>query len=241
MLRPVTIDRMLLAAAALLGAAACNGDGLGAMPPTPDLTVPVDLAELQFAEPDLASDLGPSLPADPCGDTTTDNCCNDSPQGPPNRPFPLQSDADKNPLEDDRGVTRDASGFLVLQGSLDGRYSVFLQGCSDTSGNTMDTGWFEVQWDADVPPNTSLIVHAKSGSAASPADPSWMANPFTRATSTSPVNLQQALTPNISPSTGANPINDGYLYLEFMLKSTSPKASPRLKSFDVGFKCCYPE
>ena len=45
---------------------------------------------------------------------------------------------------------------------------------------------------------------------------------------TSPVNLQEALTPNLTPSTQGQTVNDPYLYIEFILKTDSQNATPKL-------------
>src|SRR6185436_19995984 len=54
-----------------------------------------------------------------------------------------------------------------------GTYSYIIPACIDEKGAGSETKWFTVKWDADVPPNTSLIVHARSGSTPKPDMLKW--------------------------------------------------------------------
>ena len=111
-----------------------------------------------------------------------------------------------------------------------GSYSVVVKGCLDDQGVVGDTTWAQAQWDADVPPNSSLIVHVRSGSTPVP-DNTW--GNWTADANASPLLLGNgALVPNAPDQMG-----DGYLQIEFVLKSLDHKATPKLKSFDVGFHC----
>jgi len=115
-----------------------------------------------------------------------------------------------------------------------GSYTMIVKGCADSDGNPADTEWWQLNWDADVPPNTTLVVHAKSGAALTLNDPSWMQDAFTADTSTSPLDLKNQLVPNAIPG---QTVNDPYLFVEFVLKTASADVTPKLKAFDVGFKC----
>jgi len=118
-----------------------------------------------------------------------------------------------------------------------GTYALVVKGCVDDGGSPRDTQWWQASWDADVPPGTSITVHARSGSSLDPADPSWAQNAFTADATASPINLQETLTPNLTPDGSNLPVHDPYLFLEFTLKTGTRSATPRLKRFDVGFKC----
>ena len=135
-------------------------------------------------------------------------------------------------------VYSDNTGFGIHTGG--GRpqavYSMLIPGCSDGRGGQGPTEWGNLAWDADVPVNTTLIVLAKSGAVPALNDPSWMANPFTSDATASPVCLQTALTPNVTRDGGAGAA-DGWLYVEFVLKTGVLDASPLLKSFEVTYRC----
>jgi hypothetical protein len=118
-----------------------------------------------------------------------------------------------------------------------GSYGVIVKGCTDSGGQPVDTQWAQVQWEADVPPNTTMIVHAKSGNAPALNDASFMANAFTADASISPIDLQQSLSPNLNQNNMGETVNDAYLYVEFILKTGVQNATPKLKSFSVGYRC----
>ena len=53
-----------------------------------------------------------------------------------------------------------------------GTYQMLVKGCTDgVGGPPIDTQWFTINWDADVPPNTSLSVHAKAAQLEQPRRP----------------------------------------------------------------------
>ena len=111
-----------------------------------------------------------------------------------------------------------------------GTYSALVKGCSDQNGGVTDTDWRQVVWDAAVPPNTSMTVVARSGNSAMVGDGTW--GQPTAVANASPLDLSNGnLVPNLDQK------NDGYLWVEFTFKSLDNKSTPRLKSFDVGFKC----
>ena len=114
-----------------------------------------------------------------------------------------------------------------------------VPGCKDAnSGMAVDTQWYAVSWDADVPPNTALLVHAKASTASNFKDAAWGAAQATPDQMTSPMMLQGVLTPNLSPSDpNGTIVNDPYLLIEFIFKTSAQNASPKLKSFGVGYKC----
>ena len=120
-----------------------------------------------------------------------------------------------------------------------GSYSVVVPGCKDAgSGAQLDTQCYSVVWDADVPPNTSLTVHARAGLAATFKDPSWNNAPQTPDQAMSPFMLQGVLNPNLGPGDPNGTIaNDPYLLIDFIFKTSAQNASPKLKSLSVGYKC----
>ena len=88
-----------------------------------------------------------------------------------------------------------------------------------------------------MPPHTALTVHARSSDGALLDDPAWLAAPFTLDFDTSPIDLQQTLVPNLTPQSSADAVHDSYVIVEFKFTSTVPDASPKLKSFDIAYKC----
>jgi hypothetical protein len=106
-----------------------------------------------------------------------------------------------------------------------GSYSYVFQGCS---GVIRDTAWYQVVWDADVPPNTTLTVRARTGKSPFP-DASWgpWSNPFT----TSPADLRTGMP--LQPFDK----DDSYLQVQWSFATLDKNAAPKLKSFGVGFKC----
>jgi hypothetical protein len=106
-----------------------------------------------------------------------------------------------------------------------GFYSYVIAGCG---GGTADTRWVGVQWDGDVPLNTSLTLKARSGKPAKP-DQTW--GPFTMSYTTSPADLVNGmpLNPNLK--------DDYYLQVEFDFATMDKNLTPKLKSFDVLYEC----
>ncbi len=102
-----------------------------------------------------------------------------------------------------------------------GSYSYIVRGCA-----MGDTTWVRVQWDEELPPNTHITMHARSGM--NPlVDNTW--GGFTNDATLSPADLSAA--PPLMP----NPAN--YLQVEFQLTTTDRTVTPRLKSFEVDFSC----
>ena len=121
-----------------------------------------------------------------------------------------------------------------------GSYTAIVKGCQDKDGNAIDTQWFAVNWDADVPPNTSLLVHAKASGASKIGDAAWNNAQWTPDAPVSPLLLQDVLQPNVSPMNPGEVVNDPYLLVEFVFKTQAQNASPKLKNFNVAFKCNQP-
>ena len=102
-----------------------------------------------------------------------------------------------------------------------GTYAYLVRGCM-----TGDTKWGDVVWDADLPAQTTITMHAQSGM--SPVvDNTWGA--ATSDFTTSPADLRAA------PSMMPNPAN--YLRVEFDLSTMDRTLSPKLKSFTVDYYC----
>jgi hypothetical protein len=119
-----------------------------------------------------------------------------------------------------------------------GTYSVLVRGCSwQGATNPHDTEWWAINYEADVPPNTTLIVHAKSGDSSDLKDPSWSTAQWTMDATLSPVALQGALTPNLTPDQPNAVVHDSWLLVEFVFRTAAQNAAPVLKHFDVAFKC----
>ena len=93
------------------------------------------------------------------------------------------------------------------------------------------------RWPAANPVGLSAgqTAHARSGAASLATDPSWTANPFTADATGLPVCLQTALTPNVTPAMAS--AADGWLLVEFTLRTQSQNATPRLRSFQVSYHC----
>ena len=119
-----------------------------------------------------------------------------------------------------------------------GTYSIVVPGCLDQNGVPANTEWDTVTWDADVPPNTSLVAHARTANVSNLGDASWGAAMWSMDSPTSPLNLLNNLTPNAEAGVAPQgALNDGYLQIEFILNTIDQKATPKLKSFHVGWKC----
>ncbi len=110
-----------------------------------------------------------------------------------------------------------------------GSYSYIQKGCDDMLGmpNSRDTNWLGVTFDADVPLNTQLTVHARS----STDGVTW--GNWTPDYAVTPADLWTGmpLMPN-GPQANA-----GYLQVEFQFVSMSKNASPKLKSFNIVYEC----
>ncbi len=120
-------------------------------------------------------------------------------------------------------VYRDFSGFgLRNYGVPSGSYSVLVRGCTDGNGAPVDTQWWSLAWDGDVPPNTTLTARTRTLATPDRANPS---TPWTMPQLTSPIELR------------AGGANAPWLELEFTFKTNDRTASPKLKSVDVAFRC----
>jgi hypothetical protein len=155
---------------------------------------------------------------------------NTPPMGANKCPAGDKCDLDDNPNSQPSPYTySDFTGFGLRNfTSPMGSYSYVLKGCVDGSNNPLDTHWVSIVWDADVPPNTQLTVHARSGNTPKP-DQTW--GKWTTDFTMSPADLitNMALDPNNT--------NDGFLEVEFIFATKDKNATPKLKSFDIGFKC----
>jgi hypothetical protein len=142
------------------------------------------------------------------------------------------------PLDNQLYTYSDFTGFGLRNFTRpQGTYSAVVSGCKDNNNLSIDTQWFSVLWDADVPPNTSLTVHARASSSADLNDGAWTNAKWTDSSALSPFNLQGPLTPNVPADKPDTVANDPYLQVEFTFKSMSQNASPKLRSFLVGYKC----
>ena len=70
-----------------------------------------------------------------------------------------------------------------------GTYQVLVKGCTEKDGAPIDTQWWAINWDADVPPNTSLVAHAKAADSSNLADASWQGAAWTPDFQVSPADL----------------------------------------------------
>ena len=106
-----------------------------------------------------------------------------------------------------------------------GTYTYVFKGCDMQSPKT---DWYTVFWDADVPPNTSLSLRARTGRTQTP-DQSWGA--WTTAFTTSPADLitGNPLLPNDK--------DNYFLQVEFTFKTMDKNSTPKLKMIGVAFKC----
>ena len=120
-----------------------------------------------------------------------------------------------------------------------GTFSMVVPGCKDPkTGEQVDTEWITLMWDADVPPNTTLGVQARSSSAASIKDAAWLLAIPTAGLNTSPAQLQGVLVPNLpAGSPKGTHVGDQYLLVDFQFKTMNGSASPRLKAFSASFRC----
>ena len=119
-----------------------------------------------------------------------------------------------------------------------GSYSVVVPGCTDNTGAPANTEWDAVTYDAAVPPNTSLVVHARAANSANLNGAEWGNAVWSTDAQVSPLNLQNNLMPNaVSGQQPAGELLNGFLQVEFILKTQDQKATPKLKGFQVGWKC----
>jgi hypothetical protein len=149
---------------------------------------------------------------------------------------------DKCEIRQDSYTYSDFTGFGLRNFTRPtGTYQMLVKGCTDgVGGPPIDTQWFTVNWDADVPPNTSLAVHAKAADSSNLSDPSWIGKQWTQDFQASPASLQGTLNPNLSPDDPNAVVHDSWLLIEFVFKTQAQNSSPKLKSFNVGFKCAVP-
>ena len=119
----------------------------------------------------------------------------------------------------------DFTGFGLRNFTLPkGTYQYIQSGCSDAQKGPVDTKWSRVAWDAELPPNTSIAVRARSGPTPQP-DQSW--GQWTGAYTQSPGDLPGILNPEPSK----------YIQVEFDLTTLDKKTSPKLKDFNVYYEC----
>ena len=104
-----------------------------------------------------------------------------------------------------------------------GSYGYVYPGCA----MGQETRWVKIVWDADVPPNTTLTVKARSGKTANLTDGSW--GMWTQEFPDTPADLASTLSPNKKDS--------GFLQFQFSFGTMDKAAVPRLKSFEVYFEC----
>ena len=127
-------------------------------------------------------------------------------------------------------------GEGVQGGESVATYSLLIPGCTDGGGAAGPTEWGTLPWDAPVPAGTSLAVHARSGASSAATDPSWTGAAFTATTLPSPVCLQLALTPNVTPR-GPAAVADAWLQVEVAFTAQTPNITPLLKSLKVTYRC----
>jgi len=113
-----------------------------------------------------------------------------------------------------------------------GYWNYIIKGCTDNQGNPADTRWMAIRFDAQVPPNTTLTVKARSGNTPVP-DNTW--GQWTTDQSMAPVALTGILTPNAV--NGMMLVKDGYLQVEFDFLSKDKASSPRLHDSAVDLEC----
>jgi hypothetical protein len=113
-------------------------------------------------------------------------------------------------------------------------WRLLVPGCRDPGGRPAPTEWIRVDFDADVPPNTTLTVHARSGGSGSFADPAWANAVPTADALSSPLDLGD-LAPNWSAQTPT--AADGWLFVEVAFKTTAQFATPKLRSLAVDYRC----
>ena len=126
----------------------------------------------------------------------------------------------------------DMAGFGLRNGTIPhATYQMLVPGCH---GRVTD--WQTIEWDADVPPNTGLVVRARTGNHA-PNDPAWGGAAWTPDFAVSPAVLRGVLSPNWSPQEMPDVLMNGWLMVEFIFKANARNATPKLKSFQVRYRC----
>ena len=119
----------------------------------------------------------------------------------------------------------DFSGFGLRNFTIPkGVYSWVQPGCKEVQGAVIPSKWARIAWDADVPPNTSLTVRARSGETAVP-DNTW--GGWTGSYIAPPGDFAGQLAP----------IQAKYIQVEFNLTTMDKVATPRLKSFALKYEC----
>jgi hypothetical protein len=103
-----------------------------------------------------------------------------------------------------------------------GTYTTLYPACGQ-----FGTRWLRIEWDADVPANTTLTVKARAGKSANLNDGTW--GTWTPLYSQSPALLDGDLMPN---GTDANDIQ-----LQFALGTLDRSARPTLKSYAIWYEC----
>ena len=88
----------------------------------------------------------------------------------------------------------------------------------------------KIVWSADVPPNTTLTVRARSGMTPKP-DNTW--GPWTGSYTMSPADLKVAPGP-LMPTPAA------FMQIEVDLQSMDRAATPKLKSLNILYECGAP-
>ncbi len=100
-----------------------------------------------------------------------------------------------------------------------GEFSYIHKGCDG-----MDTKWLRLEWDGDVPPNTTLTARLRAGNTPTP-DQSWgqFIGPFNM----SPADLDGMIMPP-----GAK-----YVQVKFNLGTTDKTTTPKLKVYRIVWEC----
>ncbi|MSP59696.1 MAG: hypothetical protein EXR72_05020 [Myxococcales bacterium] len=109
-------------------------------------------------------------------------------------------------------------------------WSYIAKGCVD-GVDAGDTKWMAIKWDAEIPLNTKLSVHVRSGKTSKP-DLSW--GQWSPDFSVSPADLMtnMPLVPNEK--------DDGYLQVEVNFATMAKDKGPKLKSLGIYFECGIP-
>ena len=106
-----------------------------------------------------------------------------------------------------------------------GEYRRVMTGCGDGS-----TDWLEIEWDAEIPPATSISIEVRTAdNLPDLAAQAWIPV-ATDPPDASPGDVAAALE-------GAGVQSGQYLEVKFQLRSAARDASPRLMSFSVENSC----
>jgi hypothetical protein len=144
---------------------------------------------------------------------------------------------DKCEIRQDSYTYSDFTGFGLRNFTRpQGSYSYIVSGCKDETQSPIDTQWWNVIWDAEVPPNTSLTVRTRASAGADQNSAYWGNAQWSNDYPVSPADLQQGLPNNQHPGLD-EVVNNPYLNIEFTFKTSASNASPKLKSFTVSYKC----